>query len=176
MVVMKYREYIPPFKCTISTEFCRKGKCIKSSLVFDFMNWPRSVFNNNNNNTLYLKRVARNSYRNYFFFLLWAELFFFFLIITQVFFCLFILTNNKLNTSKKRQIREKLQKQKRNKTKTKKKKISHTSIERIAAKLIHLVPFSFSPYSFVSLFFSLSKRAQSKPNKTKKRCREDIYI
>ena len=35
----------------------------------------------------------------------------------------------------------------------------------------------FSHCFFFSFFFlSLSKRAQSKPNKTKKRCREDIYI
>ena len=83
-----------------------------------------------------------------------------------LFIYLFISTNNKLNTSKKWQKREKLQNKNETKPKTKKTKKKN---------IWSFFRFSLPTLSF-PLFFSLSKRAQSKPNKTKKRCREDIYI
>ena len=88
----------------------------------------------------------------------------------------------------------KQQQQQKTKTKTKtktKKKKTHThtpgskqsinleesSRLKANSEVNNLVGFFlFLSLLFRFLFFSLGKRAQSKPNQTKKRCREDIYI
>ena len=59
----------PFLNCSLSVRFSHSnGFLLVSVLPFQlhlFISFRWRLYNNNNNNTLYLKRVARNSYRNW---------------------------------------------------------------------------------------------------------------